>query len=429
MMVAGGQRPPDEVSLRGKGWVLAMDDVTLFQMALGLAEPWFVLECQLDTAAGRLDLWLDFRSGARFACPECARADCPVHDSAAKQWRHLNFFQHECYLHAPVPRCRCERCGVRQVGVPWARAGSGFTLLFEAFAMALVRRMGVAPAAQTLGEHDTRLWRLVHHYVDQAREERQDKEVRRVGVDETSLRKGHAYISVFADLERRRVLFATPGKDAETVAAFAGDLRAHGGDAALVEEVCCDLSPAFLKGLSEHLPGSQQTYDKYHLVALANQALEEVRRAEQREVSALKNTRWLWLTNWKNLSLQRQMQLTSVLSSGRAPKTARAYVLKLAFQRIFELAEPADAAAALRAWHWRATHSRLEPMVKLARTIRAHEQGVLRYFTSRISNGVMEGINGLIQLAKSRARGFRTTRNMIAMVYLTAGQLDLALPT
>jgi transposase len=121
--------------------------VDLFQLALGLTPPWQVERSDFDAAARRLDLHLIFPRGARFVCPSCGAADCAAYDTQPMTWRHLNFFQHEAHLQARVPRVSCERCGVRRVSVPWARDGSGFTLLFEARIMALVRAMPVAAVA------------------------------------------------------------------------------------------------------------------------------------------------------------------------------------------------------------------------------------------------------------------------------------------
>ena len=124
-----------------------MRDIDLFQLALGLVPPWMVVDAKFDVDKKRLDIEIDFKTGGRFACPECGKADCPVHDTVKKTWRHLNFFQHEAFLHARVARIDCPDCGVRLVNVPWARPGSGFTLLFEAFVMTLVKDMPVAAAA------------------------------------------------------------------------------------------------------------------------------------------------------------------------------------------------------------------------------------------------------------------------------------------
>jgi transposase len=232
-----------------------MRDTNLLQLALALTPPWSVTGSEFDPEAHRLDIHIDFPAGSRFRCPDCGAADCPPHDTERMTWRHLNFFQHQAWLHARVPRVRCAKCGVKKVGVPWARAGSGFTLLFEALVMAMFPAMPVNALARQVGEHDTRLWRVLHHYLDQARANTDTSDVTRVAIDETAARRGHDYISLFVDIDQARVVFATEGKDAETVAAFADDLTAHGGNPDAVSEVCIDMSPAFIKGTAESLKG------------------------------------------------------------------------------------------------------------------------------------------------------------------------------
>ena len=223
-----------------------MRDTTLMQMALGLVPPWLVKDVRFDAANKRLDIELDFARGGRFPCPACANADCPVHDTSMQEWRHLDFFQHQAFLHARTPRITCADCGVKQIAVPWARAGSGFTLLFEALAMALMTAMPVAAAGRILGEHDTRMWRVLRHWVEEARARADYSQVKRVAIDETAAKRGHDYISLFVDIDERRVLFVTEGKDADTVREFADDLEAHKGDASHVKEVCIDMSKAFI---------------------------------------------------------------------------------------------------------------------------------------------------------------------------------------
>ena len=200
-----------------------MPEVDLFQRALGLGEPWVVAGVGFDAGERRLDLRIDFRKGARFACPECGRDDLKVHDTEEKTWRHLNFWQHETYLTARVPRVVCPEHKVRQVDVPWARERSGFTLLFEALVMALVKEMPVAPVAELIGETDMRVWRVVHYYVDEAVEAQDLSSVAELGIDDTSFRRGQDYVTVFADLApgERRAVFVTEGRDHETVEQFA----------------------------------------------------------------------------------------------------------------------------------------------------------------------------------------------------------------
>jgi len=403
-----------------------MRDTTLMQQALGLTPPWTVVRSDFDTAAGRLDVEIDFTPASRFACPNCGAADCPAYDTQRKTWRHLNFFQHQAYLTARVPRVRCETCGIRQVNVPWARPDSGFTLLFEAMVMTLVSAMPVAAVARIVDEHDTRLWRVVHHYVEEGRARLDAAAVSRVAIDETAARRGHDYISLFVDLDQARVLFATEGKDAATVAAFAEDLAAHGGDPAAIAEVCIDMSPAFIKGVAESLPEAAVTFDKFHAVKIVNDAVDEVRREEQKSRPELKKTRYAWLRNETNLSTGQRETIDSLAHSNL--KTARAYQIRLTFQAFYQQPSRQDAEAFLKTWYFWATHSRLQPMIDAARTVKRHWDGILRWHDSKIANGLIEGINSLVQAAKAKARGYRSIRNLKAMVYLVAGKLDLRLP-
>ena len=401
----------------------------LFRVALGLAEPWRISKVEFSAEQQQLDLWVDFPSGSRFACPECGRSECGAYDTSERTWRHLNFFQYKTLLHARQPRVECPDHGVKTVEVPWAKPGSGFTLLMEAFILVLVQSgMTAAQAARLIGEHDTRVWRVLQRYVEQARAEADFSKVTAVGVDETSRRRGHNYISVFMDLDKEhsRVLFATEGKDAQTVEAFKQDLEAHGGKVEQIDEACLDMSPAFISGLTEQFPKVHLTFDKFHLMQLLSCAVDQVRREEQPTHPELKGTRYVWLKNDWNRT-QKQASIFNELRSSHLA-TVRATHLKSVFQDLFALDTADEAEPLLKHWYFWATHSRIAPMIKVAKTIKKHWAGVLRWFTSRISNGLLEAINSLIQSAKAKARGFRSTRYLITMVYLIAGKLDFKLP-
>jgi len=400
----------------------------LFRVALGLKEPWVVSRIEFSADQRQLDLWLDFPAGGRFDCPECGRT-CGAYDSTERTWRHLNFFEHKTLLHARQPRVQCPEHGVKTVEVPWGRPGAGFTLLMEAFIVMLVQGgMTPAQAGRMIGEHDTRIWRVLQHYVGKARAEADFSRVKAVGVDETSRSRGHNYISVFMDLDAddSRVLFATEGKDAATVEAFKEDLESHGGKAEQIEEACLDMSPAFIAGLSEQLPNAQLTFDNFHLMQLLGDAVDQVRRAEQPTHPELKGTRYVWLKNDWNRTAKQAATFDALRSSKLA--TVRATHLRSVFQDLFACVDVQEAEPLLKRWYFWATHSQIAPMIKAAKTIKKHWDGVLRWFTSRISNGLLEAINGLIQSAKAKARGFRNSRYLITMVYLIAGKLDFKLP-
>lgn len=179
-----------------------MIETDLFQMALGLASPWIVENLEFSDEKSRLDITLNFPKGSKFACPVCGKL-CGCHDTEQRKWRHLNFFQHVTYLHARVPRVNCSEHGVKTVEIPWARPGAGFTLLFEAMVMTYaLNGMTTKAIGRQVGEHDTLIWRILHHYVSKALEKVDMSEVRIVGLDETARAKWHKYVTIFMDLEK-----------------------------------------------------------------------------------------------------------------------------------------------------------------------------------------------------------------------------------
>jgi transposase len=415
----------------------------LFTAALGLVAPWRVARSEFvrsdeaalakdvaaapTSGAGRLDLFLEFPRGSRFQCPEpgCGERECPVHDTDDKTWRHLDFFQYKAYLHAKVPRVTCPEHGVRQVTLGWARPGSGFTLLFEALLLTFASAMPVKRIAKFTGEHDTKIWRVLEHYVGTARAGLDFSEVERVGVDETAAARGQDYVSVFMDLDDPRVLFVTPGRDGATVQAFAEDLKAHGGYPEAVGQASCDMSVAFIAGVRDYLSNADITFDRFHIMKKLGEAVDAVRKEEMKtRPLLLKNTRWLWLTNRSKLSEGQQRELVWLTRPSLALATARAHRWREDFQGFYDL--PAEEAEAyLTRWCNGAMRSRLQPLKDFVGMVKRHWAGILAWHQSHITTGLLEGTNSLIQAAKARARGYRNKKYMITVIYLIAGKLPL----
>jgi transposase len=293
--------------------------------------------------------------------------------------------------------------------------------------MTLVKGMPVAAAARLVGEHDTRLWRVVQHYVEAAVARMDLADLQRVAIDETSAKRGQNYITLFVDIDARKVVYIAEGNDAATVARFADHVDAHNSDASRIKQVCIDMSGAYIKGVTENLTEAEITFDKFHAVKLVNDAVDQVRRAESRERPELKHSRYLWLQNERRLSVDEITRLAELTRLHL--KTGRAYRLRLAFQDLYTAPSHEWGALILNRWYSWAIRSRLEPMKKVARTIKLHRDGILRWFDSKIANGLIEGINSLVQAAKAKARGYRSLRNLMAIIYLIAGKIDLKLAT
>lgn len=409
-----------------KGYAL-MNELRLFTLALGLTDPWQVSDIKFSKEEGQLDLRIDFAKGAKFPCPSCQETkEGEVHDTLDRTWRHLNFFQYETYLHARVPRIRCGACGVKQVDVPWARPGSGFTLLFELLVLSLCREMSVAAVADLTKEHANRLWRILNHYVERARQAVDLSGFHQLGIDEFSIRKGHVYMTSFGDLEASRVIFLGEGRKKGVVEAFIEDLRLRGIDPGRIDVICCDMWDPYLNGIGTFLNKAVVVFDRFHVMNQINKALEAVRREEQRENAVLKNSRFLWLKNPKNLTTRQEARLAELKRLDL--RTARAYQIKLALARFWEIADPGDAVAYLKRWYFWATHSRLQPVIQAARTIKRYWKGVVNFFNVRVTNGMVEGLNSKIKTAMKRAYGFKHVAYLRTIIYLVAGKLTFDYP-
>jgi len=400
-----------------------MNQLSLFTAALGLSAPWEVVGVRFDPAQGRIDFDVAFARGSRFACPHCGASEQAVHDTLERSWRHLNFFQYQAYINARVPRVRCAECGkTTQIEVPWARPGSGFTLLMEALLITLCQAMPVRQVALLLGVSDMRLWRTLDHYVDQARAEEDFSGVTTIGLDETAARRGHNYISLFHDLEAQRLLYACEGRKGEVVAHFAEDLEAHGGCAENLSQICIDMSASYRAGVEAHLPWAAITFDEFHVIQLVNQAVDEVRRQEVKSTPSLRRSRYIWLKDkgaWSRHQINQFHDLKRLNL-----KTHRAFRIKETLREIFRSADSAaEAEPLLERWYSWARRCRLEPIKRVATTIKEHWTGILNAFDSKLTNGRVEAANSLIQAAKAKARGYGTTRHLITVSYLVAGRL------
>jgi transposase len=413
-----------------------MDTNTLFRAALGLAAPWEVESVAFDPKGaegrGQLDIRLTFPRGSRFPCPDCGEPS-PAHDTSEQRWRHLDFFQHEAYLVAPLPRSACPRHGVLTVSVPWARDGSGFTLLFEAYVMFMAPEMPMRALARAVREHDTRLWRLVKDHVEEARERVDMSHVREIVVDETSQAKGHEYVTLFVapGQEKAQVLFVADGRKNGVFGEFVQDLEAHGGSPSKVRDVCMDMSEAFQKGAADFLPGAKITFDRFHVVKLVNEAVDEVRRTEQASQPDLKGSRYTWIKNPANLTYEQFATFKKL--HRRNLDTVDAYHMRLNLQDMWKLPSEKVARAYLLKWcKWVRSKAKkrpgLAPMLRVAKTIRSKFDGILHYFRRRLTSGVIEGINSIVQAARARARGYRNPETYKTIIYLIAGRLRFNLP-
>lgn len=408
----------------------------MFHELLGLGMNWEVVESRFEKESGTV--FLTIRETERLwesvRCPEEGGMVYCYDHTEELTWRHLNVFQHRCEITCRLPRGKCRQCGhVFRVRPPWEGLSMHFTKEFEAFVLLLVREMPVSRVAEMVDETDTRLWRMLFRQVDAAYAEADFSSVCCVGVDEMNVRKGHEYITVFADLLAKRVLFAIEGKDKETWVKFLEAFEKHNGHRHGIQQASMDMSKAYQAGVAENCRDAQVVFDKFHVIKNANEAVDKVRRAEIRlggkgVWEALNKSQWLWRKNPENLSDDEQKRLTGIKDKNLG--TAKAYQMRLVLQDIYLSTNASIARHRLKAWcrwvRWVARfykYNLLASMVKLAQMVQNHLEGILAHWKWGITNAFMEGLNSVFSATKRKARGYRSTVHLITMLYFIAGKL------
>jgi transposase len=398
----------------------------LFETALGIASPWYVKSVDFNIADKRLDIEVDFERGTHFPDPNknAGSPACKVHDTVAKEWRHLNFFEHECYLKARVPRIKCGDGKVRLISPPWSGVVAGFTLLFEALLMQLCKAMPVHNVAQLTGASDYLIWQVLDKYIASAKLDEDFSTVDSIGMDETSIAKGHDYITLFVDLKKRRTLHVSKGKDNTTVADFVDVLESKSGCRNQISDVSCDMSPAFIKGIGEQLPNAQITFDKFHIMKIVNAGVDKVRREEAKTNPLLKGARYAVLKNDANLT-EKQQAIKDMLLAELNVKTVVAMQMRETFQQLYQLDNVGMFALQLRKWCAWLQGSGLAEMQAVKSMVEAHWDGIIRWQESKINNGILEGLNSVLQAAKRKARGYKYA-HFKTIAYLITGKLDFS---
>jgi len=405
-----------------------MNDRQLYATILGLTDPWYVKEVEIVAAESEVRVRLGRKGSAALCCPDCGEAGRGYDHSAERRWRHLDTCQYRTVLIAEIPRVECAEHGVRQIRVPWSEDRSRFTALFETLAIRLLAETTLSGLARlmdlTWDEAEGILDRAVRRGVAR----RADEPVRYLGVDETSFKRRHEYVTVVSDLERGRVLWVGDQRKKATLAGFwtqFGDLRR-----AQVEEVVMDMWEPYIRATLQALPdaSSKIVIDRYHVAHLLGNAVDRVRRSEHAQLRSrgderLKGTRYTWIRGPAKRELSEELWIQKLSRSGL--KVGRAWAIKEAARDLWEYTSRAWATKYFRKWYFWATHSRLPSMIRVARTMKRYLPWILTYLRNRNTNALAEAINSKIQEVKHRARGYRNRANFRRAILFHCGRLDL----
>ncbi len=367
-------------------------------------------------------------------CGQCRRKAPRYDRRPVRRWRHLPWGRCSVDLLYEPWRVDCRTCGVRVEQVPWAERASRFTHDFEELAAYLAQITDQTQVHRLLGISWQTVGALVERVVARRIDPDRLSDLRRIGIDEFSYRKRHRYLTIVVDHDQRRVVWTGEGKSSETLVPFfelLGEERCE-----KIETVTIDLSAAFIKAVREGLPKAETIFDRFHVQRLASAAVDEVRRSivrklaiEPEQAKAVKGTRFILLKNPWNLSRRQRSKLAELQDTNRC--LYRAYLLKETLAKALDYRQKWRARKALDEWLSWASRSKLKPFVKVARTIRKHREGILAYIKSRLTNGLVEGLNAKIRMIARRAYGFHSYQALAAMIVLTCGgiKLDPPLPT
>jgi transposase len=400
---------------------------SLYAAVLGLKAPWAIERVETMLDAGEVHVWVALPRGERWVCPECL-AEAPIHDHQDRTWRHLDTCQFKTLVHARVPRLKCPTHGIRQLPVPWAEPGSQFTALFEVLAIDWLKVTNVSAVAKLLRISWDAASGIMARAVRRGLARREAEPVKHVGVDETSFATRHEYVTVVADLDRSRVLYVA---DDRTQAALDG-YWASVPHAHLVEleAVAMDMCAPYIQSVMLHVPFADErlVFDKFHIAQALNHAVNLVWRSEHRRLStagdySLKGTRFDWLRHPVTFTRAAGQAFDELRA--RVHRVARAWELKETAMAIFDLKAAWAARRNFGRWFQWASRSQLEPIKRVARTLRRYWDQIENYFRHRITNAGLEAINTKIQGVKARSRGFRSRERFRMAIYFHCGGLDL----
>jgi transposase len=406
-----------------------MQDRQLYQQILGIASPWLVARVELALQEGAVRVHLAHDADAAWRCPECEKA-CPLHDHERERtWRHLDTCQYRTLVLASVPRTRCPEHGVRVVRVPWAEPLGRFTLLFERLVVDWLSAASQSAVAARMGLTWDEVHGIMERAVKRGLARRQADGVTHLGVDEKAFRKGHRYVTVVTDLDRGRVLYVAKDRKQSSLDGFWGTITAEQRDG--IQAVAMDMWDPYANSVKVHLADADQkiVFDKFHVAMHLGEAVDKVRRQENKELRAagdhrLVGTKYAWLRNPDNQTDKQWREFRTLRTSKL--RTARAWALKEQAMLLWDYRYEGAARKHFAWWHRWATHSRLAPMIEKAKMLKSRLKGVLTYLKHQITNATSESINSKIQWIKYTARGFRNHDNFVTAIYFHCGGLDLA---
>ena len=405
-----------------------MRDTEFYEALLGLSGPWKVTEVELNSAAGRVDVWVEDRSSFKWKCPECQEKASVYDHSEERVWRHLNTCQFGTYIHCRLPRVKCPKHGVRQVLAPWAEPGSRFTLLFENWVIDTLKECDITGTNHLTGTSWYEAWNIMDKAVERGLSRKKRRIPEYLGIDEKSFAKGHRYETVICDLSKGTVECVIEDRKQESLEAYFGQFSKE--DLKGIKAIVMDMWDPYIAATKAFVPDAEDkiVFDRFHVMQQVTSAVDKVRRQEHKKLMAegddrLKGTKHLWLMNEEKIPEWRKEEFDEIRKTEL--KTSRAWAIKESLRRFWGYSYPKNAEKYFKHWYFWATHSRLRPVIQAAKTLKRRLSNILTYFKHRITNAITEGLNSKIQMIKQMACGFRNREHYRKAILFHCAGLDL----
>jgi transposase len=405
-----------------------MDDKALFSKILGLRPPWFIKQVVVDESSQQVDIYLDHEPDIRVRCPVCDQFYGLYDHAPERVYRHLDTCQMRTFIHVRLPRVNCPTHGIKQVGPEFGENGSELTFAFESFVIRVAQECSIQATARLCRLGWDQCWNALERAVARGRRRKQRRVPLRMGVDEKSIARGHKYETLVYDIDAGTVEFVADERTQEALESYYRQFTP--AELAGIQAVAMDMWDPFIAATHKHVPDASRkiVFDRFHVMRHVLDAVDQVRKSEHQQLaesgeSALKGTKYLWLWSPENMPAWRQAEFAELRA--RDLKVCRAWAIKENLRHLWDYHYQAPMRSFFKRWYFWATHSRLKPIQKAARTVKNHIENILTYAKHRITNALGEAINAKIEKVKRMACGFRNRAHYRTAIYFHCGGLSL----
>jgi transposase len=405
-----------------------MDSKAFYTRLLGIHDPWYITEVSMDERQNKVDVFIEHRAGVRFPCPAC-QAFCGIYDHTEERaFRHLNTCQMTTWLHFRIPRVKCKDHGVQQIEHGMAEKNGTTTYEFEALVLDVQQECSITSTCRLLDMDWHTGFNIQQRAVERGFERKPVGIPARIGVDEKSFAKGHKYETLVYDIDQGVVEHVGDYREQKTLESYYA--RFNKEQLGTVKSVSMDMWDPYIAATRAYIPDADQkiVFDRFHVMRHILKAVDEVRKKEHKVLqgkgdSILSGSKYLWLWSKENLPKWRQAEFNELRSKDL--KVSRAWAIKENLRRLWDYRYTGCMRRFFKDWYFWATHSRLDPVIKAAKTIHRYFGNIVTYSRHRVTNALGESLNAKIEKVKRLACGFRNREHYRTAIYFHCGGLDM----